>query len=33
MNLKFKEILAGKVVNNKLTCNTGMDELPRTMLE
>ena len=33
MNLRFKEIFAGKVVNKKLTFNTGMDEFPRYVLE
>jgi ATP-dependent Lon protease len=33
MNLKFKESFAGKVVNKRLTFNTGMDEFPRYVLE
>jgi len=33
MNLRLKEIFAGKVVNKKLTFNTGMDEFPRYVLE
>ncbi|MCX6082069.1 MAG: BREX system Lon protease-like protein BrxL, partial [Chloroflexi bacterium] len=33
MNLHFKEIFTGKVVNKKLTFNTGMDEFPRYVLE
>lgn len=33
MNLRFKEIFAGKVVNKRLTTNTGMDEFPRYVLE
>ncbi len=33
MNLKFKEAFAGKVVNKRLTFNTGMDEFPRYVLE
>jgi ATP-dependent Lon protease len=33
MNLRFKEIFAGKVVNKRLTFNTGMDEFPRYVLE
>lgn len=33
MNLKFKETFAGKVVNKRLTFNTGMDEFPRYVLE
>ncbi len=33
MNLRFKEIFSGKVVNKKLTFNTGMDEFPRYVLE
>jgi len=33
MNLKFKEAFVGKVVNKKLTFNTGMDEFPRYVLE
>lgn len=33
MNLRFKEIFTGKVVNKKLTFNTGMDEFPRYVLE
>ncbi|MDD5368148.1 MAG: BREX system Lon protease-like protein BrxL [Anaerolineaceae bacterium] len=33
MNLHFKETFAGKVVNKKLTFNTGMDEFPRYVLE
>jgi len=33
MNLRFKETFTGKVVNKKLTFNTGMDEFPRYVLE
>ena len=33
MNLRFKEIFSGKVVNKRLTFNTGMDEFPRYVLE
>jgi ATP-dependent Lon protease len=33
MNLKLKETFAGKVVNKRLTFNTGMDEFPRYVLE
>jgi len=33
MNLRFKETFSGKVVNKKLTFNTGMDEFPRYVLE
>lgn len=33
MNTRFKEIFAGKVVNKRLTTNTGMDEFPRYVLE
>ena len=33
MNYRFKEIFAGKVVNKRLTFNTGMDEFPRYVLE
>ncbi len=33
MNLRFKEIFAGKVVNKRLTFNTGLDEFPRYVLE
>jgi ATP-dependent Lon protease len=33
MNTHFKEIFSGKVVNKKLTFNTGMDEFPRYVLE
>lgn len=33
MNHRFKEIFAGKVVNKRLTTNTGMDEFPRYVLE
>ena len=33
MNLRFKESFSGKVVNKKLTFNTGMDEFPRYVLE
>lgn len=33
MNLNFKETFAGKVVNKRLTFNTGMDEFPRYVLE
>ena len=33
MNYRFKDIFAGKVVNKRLTFNTGMDEFPRYVLE
>lgn len=33
MNLKLKSIFPGKVVNKRLTFNTGMDEFPRYVLE
>lgn len=33
MNLRFKEVFTGKVVNKRLTFNTGMDEFPRYVLE
>jgi ATP-dependent Lon protease len=33
MNQRFKEIFTGKVVNKRLTFNTGMDEFPRYVLE
>lgn len=33
MNLKLKETFSGKVVNKRLTFNTGMDEFPRYVLE
>jgi ATP-dependent Lon protease len=33
MNHRFKEIFSGKVVNKRLTFNTGMDEFPRYVLE
>lgn len=33
MNLHFKETFAGKIVNKRLTFNTGMDEFPRYVLE
>jgi len=33
MNLKFKEVFSGKVVNKALTLNTGVDEFPRYVLE
>jgi len=33
MNLRFREIFAGKVVNKRLTFNAGMDEFPRYVLE
>ena len=33
MNTHFKDIFAGKVVNKRLTFNTGMDEFPRYVLE
>ena len=33
MNFKLKEIFPGKIVNKKLTFNTGMDEFPRYVLE
>jgi len=33
MNTRFKDIFTGKVVNKRLTFNTGMDEFPRYVLE
>jgi ATP-dependent Lon protease len=33
MNQRFKDIFSGKVVNKRLTFNTGMDEFPRYVLE
>ena len=33
MNQQLKEIYSGKVVNKRLTFNTGMDEFPRYVLE
>ena len=33
MNTCFKDIFTGKVVNKRLTFNTGMDEFPRYVLE
>jgi ATP-dependent Lon protease len=33
VNTRFKEVFAGKVVNKRLTFNTGMDEFPRYVLE
>lgn len=33
MNTRFKEVFTGKVVNKRLTFNTGMDEFPRYVLE
>ena len=33
MGSRFKEVFAGKVVNKRLTFNTGMDEFPRYVLE
>ncbi len=33
MNLHFKDVFRGKVVNKRLTFNTGMDEFPRYVLE
>src|SRR5512134_3104927 len=33
MNTHFKEVFRGKVVNKRLTFNTGMDEFPRYVLE
>lgn len=33
MNEKLKEIFAGKVVNKRLTINTGVDEFPRYVVE
>ena len=33
MNTLFKDTFAGKVVNKRLTFNTGMDEFPRYVLE
>jgi ATP-dependent Lon protease len=32
MNYRFKDIFTGKVVNKRLTFNTGMDEFPRYVL-
>ena len=33
MNVKLKNVFPGKVVNKRLTFNTGMDEFPRYVLE
>jgi predicted ATP-dependent Lon-type protease len=33
MNLHFKDVFRGKVVNKRLTFNTRMDEFPRYVLE
>ena len=33
MNQRFKETFSGKVVNKRLTFNTGMDEFPRYVFE
>src|SRR6478736_6334102 len=33
MNEKFKEAFRGKVVNKRLTVNTGVDEFPRYVVE
>ena len=33
MNHRFNEVFSGKVVNKRLTFNTGMDEFPRYVLE
>lgn len=33
MNLRFRDVFAGKVVNKRLTTNTGMDEFLRYVLE
>jgi len=33
MNLKFKDIFSGKLVNKAHTINTGVDEFPRYVLE
>jgi ATP-dependent Lon protease len=33
MNTKFKDIFGGKVVNKRLTINTGVDEFPRYVVE
>ena len=33
MNTRFKEIFRGKVVNKRLTVNTGVDEFPRFVVE
>lgn len=33
MNTRFQDIFKGKVVNKRLTFNTGMDEFPRYVLE
>jgi ATP-dependent Lon protease len=33
MNLRFRQVYAGKVVNRRLTFNTAMDEFPRYVLE
>ncbi len=33
MNERFRDLFAGKVVNKRLTYNTGMDEFPRYVLE
>ena len=33
MNTRFKDIFSGKVVNKRLTINTGVDEFPRFVVE
>jgi ATP-dependent Lon protease len=33
MNTRFKETFRGKVVNKRLTVNTGVDEFPRYVVE
>ena len=33
MNTRFKEVFRGKVVNKRLTVNTGVDEFPRFVVE
>jgi len=33
MNTRFKDTFRGKVVNKRLTVNTGVDEFPRFVVE
>src|SRR4029453_5977562 len=33
MNTRFKDVFRGKVVNKRLTVNTGVDEFPRFVVE
>ena len=33
MNTRFKDAFRGKVVNKRLTVNTGVDEFPRFVVE